>query len=75
MNKKLIVAIIVILIALVSFLTLYFALPGNVHCDYNDPNKNYVFKNQNLCEVADLGCPKDTPYFQDECGCGCRSPA
>ncbi len=35
-------------------------------------NKNYIFKDPEKCSVEKISCSKESIYFSDDLGCGCR---
>ena len=41
-------------------------------CDYNNPNKKYLYKSLDECSRAYLRCEEEQKIFSDDCGCGCE---
>ncbi len=41
-------------------------------CDYDNPNKEYRFKNSDTCTRAFISCGEGKKVFNDNCGCGCE---
>lgn len=42
-------------------------------CDYTAPNRTWVAKDPERCQVVRFSCAANTRYFANECGCGCEA--
>jgi hypothetical protein len=45
---------------------------GKSHCNYGDPNLQYVSKDPNQCAAVTFICEDGFEGFFNDCGCGCR---
>ena len=46
---------------------------ANISCDYDNPDKQYIQKNPEQCQVIRYLCVQGKQPFSDECGCGCKT--
>lgn len=79
MSKYTIAIIAVLIIATGWFLYIQNTSPADtgapLACNYNDPDRMYVFKSSEMCMQPDCEWAPDLVFFQDECGCGCQRVA
>lgn len=50
----------------------FLGIGGENNCDYDNPNKEYKYKNLDECSRAFIVCDEGEEIFGDNCGCGCE---
>lgn len=46
---------------------------NNLQCNYNNPPKEYKYRDIDSCTKAFIVCEEGEKNFSDECGCGCET--